>query len=337
MRALSQRVSRLVVNMVAEHGCPRDRGVWPLQEQILEKICEQIADVNVPQVVEQIIEVHKMAEQILDVLVPEMVEQLVECRRPFSWKEPSSGLWNRSSTLESRRLWKKLQRFSGFSPRTGLKSALWSRSFLLFHSLRRSLWWPVSQMQGTTQRGVNTHAQHVVNAVEVEKPKIIELTVQRKKFIIQEKINQVTKHVKIPELQFTDKVVDNPVVVQGQISMETVQKSIEISQLQNCDEVVDVPAVFVEQVPHVHVEMKTVEITQLQPVEQVPRVLVVEKTTEIHSFKLLIRWSMSLLSRCRARSTGECRGEDSSDPTVAVPRENRRDPENPDDPGPSDL
>ena len=44
---------------------------------------------------------------------------------------------------------------------------------------------------------------------------------------------------------------------------------------------IDVPAVFVEQVPQVYVEMKTVEITQLQPVAQVPRVLVVEKTTEI--------------------------------------------------------
>ena len=61
--------------MVAEHS------VWPPQEQIPEKICEQIADVHVPQVVEQIIEVPKMAEQILDVLVPEMVEQLAGAHR----------------------------------------------------------------------------------------------------------------------------------------------------------------------------------------------------------------------------------------------------------------
>ena len=38
------------------------------------KICEQIVDVHVPQVVEQVFEV----KQILDVLVPEMVEQLVK-------------------------------------------------------------------------------------------------------------------------------------------------------------------------------------------------------------------------------------------------------------------
>ena len=48
----------------------------------------------------------------------------------------------------------------------------------------------------------------------------------------------------------------------------------------------DVPVVVVAQVPQVHVETKTVEITQLQPVAQVPRVLVVEKTTEIPQFQV---------------------------------------------------
>ena len=48
------------------------------QEQTSERICEQIADVHVPQVVEQVLEVSKMAEQILDVLVLETVEQSVK-------------------------------------------------------------------------------------------------------------------------------------------------------------------------------------------------------------------------------------------------------------------
>ena len=98
--------------------------------------------------------------------------------------------------------------------------------------------------------------------------------------------------LEVPLLQFTDKVVDNPVVAQKQISMETVQKSIEISQLQYCDEVVDIPAVLVvEQVPHVHVVAKTPEIPQLQITDkvidvpvvsamQVPRVCAVKKTAE---------------------------------------------------------
>ena len=71
---------------------------------------------------------------------------------------------------------------------------------------------PVIQTGEKEQQVANTHVQHVVNAVEVEKSDIIEET--RQKPIIQEKINQVTKHVEIPLLQFMNKVVDIPVVAQ---------------------------------------------------------------------------------------------------------------------------
>merc|ERR1719383_678998 len=64
---------------------------------------------------------------------------------------------------------------------------------------------PVIQTPERTQQVVNTHVQHVVNAVKAEKPKIIELTVQRKRPIIQEKIDRVTKHIKIPQVQFRTK------------------------------------------------------------------------------------------------------------------------------------
>ena len=97
---------------------------------------------------------------------------------------------------------------------------------------------------------VNMYAQHVVNAVEVEKPKIIELAVQRKKSIIQEKINQVTKHIKNPELQFTDKVVDNPVVAQRRISsmvqvrqVRVVEKTVEIPQLPFMEKIIEIPEI----------------------------------------------------------------------------------------------
>ena len=75
---------------------------------------------------------------------------------------------------------------------------------------------PVIQTEEKTRQGVNTHAQHVVNTVEMERPKIIKQTGQKP--IIQEKINQVTKHVEIPELQFTDKVVETD--FQGDCSEE---------------------------------------------------------------------------------------------------------------------
>ena len=61
---------------------------------------------------------------------------------------------------------------------------------------------PVSQTREETQQVANTHVQHVVNAVETEMPNIIKETVQSKKPIINEKFNQVTKHVEIPQLHF---------------------------------------------------------------------------------------------------------------------------------------
>ena len=106
----------------------------------------------------------------------------------------------------------------------------------------------------TSTGDVNTYVQHVVHTVEVERPRIIEQTVQKP--IIQEKI---------PELQFTDKVVDIPVVVQRQIPIvvRTVQKTTDIPQLQCIDKVIDVPVGLVAQVPLVRVVAETAEISQL--------------------------------------------------------------------------
>ena len=67
---------------------------------------------------------------------------------------------------------------------------------------------PVTRTQEKTQHVVNTHVQHVVNAVEAEMPKIIKETQKRKKPIINEKINQVTKHVEIPQLQIVEKITE---------------------------------------------------------------------------------------------------------------------------------
>ena len=127
---------------------------------------------------------------------------------------------------------------------------------------------PVIQTEEKTQ-GVNTHAQHVVNIVEVERPKIIDETVQKP--VMQKKINQVTKHIKIPQVQFLDKADNMLVDVQRQIlpMALTVQKTTEIPQLQFPDQAVDAPVVVQRQVPQVHVVKKTVEISQLQAVEKI--------------------------------------------------------------------
>ena len=60
----------------------------------------------------------------------------------------------------------------------------------------------------STQQVANTHVQHVVNTVEAEMPKIIKETVQRKWPVINEKINQATKHPEVPQVQVPEKTVE---------------------------------------------------------------------------------------------------------------------------------
>ena len=141
------------------------------QDRIQQRIVEQIADVPVPQVVEELVEVSKVFTQ--DRVQQRFVEQTIE-------------------TL-------------AISPAVKIVEVL------------------VIRTQEKTQQVVTTHVQHIVNTVEVEKPKIIKETVQRKKPIIQEKINQVTKHIEVPQVQFLDKAGDIPVVVQRQVSMTEIQ------------------------------------------------------------------------------------------------------------------
>ena len=54
---------------------------------------------------------------------------------------------------------------------------------------------PDIQTRGKTYQGVNTHIQHIVHTVDVEN------------HIIQEKTNQMTKHV--PRVQFVEKTVES--------------------------------------------------------------------------------------------------------------------------------
>ena len=69
---------------------------------------------------------------------------------------------------------------------------------------------PVTQTREEMQQVANKHVQHVVNAVEVEMPKIIKETVHGEKPVSKEKMNQMTKHIDVPPLQFIDKAVDIP-------------------------------------------------------------------------------------------------------------------------------
>ena len=162
----------------------------------------------------------------------------------------------------------------------GAESFSYGLTQTLFLQLSRSV---------LSSQDVNTHVQHVVHTVEVERPRIIKQTVQKP--IIQEKINPVTKHVEVPLSQFTGKSMNIPVVAQRQIPMDqTVQKTMEISQLQCVDEVIDVPVVSAIQAPRVRVVKKTVEDSQLQIVEkitQIPEIRTVRDTQTSESLSVV--------------------------------------------------
>ena len=101
------------------------------------------------QVVEQVLEVpknssqdrdlHGTVEQILDVLVPEMAKQLVEVPETISPDRIQQRTVEQIVDASVPQAEEELADVFRVSPRTGFNSALLSRSFLLFYSLRRSL------------------------------------------------------------------------------------------------------------------------------------------------------------------------------------------------------
>ena len=175
------------------------------------------------QVVEQVTEVPKTsrrdrtlqctAEQILDVLVPEMAKQLVKVPKTVS---PDRIQQRTVEQIVDAPVPLAVEVFRVFS-QDRIQQRTVEQTIPATSLAEMIVEVPVIQTRGRTQQGVNTHVQHVVNTVEVERPKIIKQTWQ--KTIIQEKINQVTKHVEVPKMQFLNKVDEIPVVAQRQITI----------------------------------------------------------------------------------------------------------------------
>ena len=94
--------------------------------------------------------------------------------------------------------------------------------------------------------------------------------------------------IEVPLLQFINKVVEDPVVVQRQVHVNrNVQKTTDIHQLQCSDDVVDVPVVLVVQSPLVHLAAETAEISQLplsEKIVAIPKVRTVRGTKTSESF-----------------------------------------------------
>ena len=186
------RETRIIIYMVAEEF----RLV--VGERISERICEPIADVHVPQVVEQIIEVTKMAEQILDVLVLETVEQSVKLPSTISEDRIQERTAQRIVDIPVPQDVEELVEVPTVSQdriqQRFAEQTIDSLGISLAEKIVEGL---VTQTQGNTQQVVNTDVQHVVNTVEAE----------------------------VPLSQFIDKAVEIPVVAQRQISIvQTVRR-----------------------------------------------------------------------------------------------------------------
>ena len=152
------------------------------------------------------------AEQILDVPVPETMKQLEELPETISEDRTQQRTVNHIVGIPVPQVVEELMEFSKVFPpdRVQQSSADENVETPAISLAERIIEMPVTQMREETKHVVNTHVQHVANAVEAEMPKIIKETVQRKRPVINEKINQVTKHVEIPQLQIVEKTAKTP-------------------------------------------------------------------------------------------------------------------------------
>ena len=107
---------------------------------------------------------------------------------------------------------------------------------------------PVTRTQEKTQHVVNTHVQHAVNAVEAEKP------------IINETINQVTKHVEIPQLQIVEKTIEAAKHIQQErVQNNTVAQIVDVPGSQTQEETVEVIQLIPQDRMSDHVDQQTVK------------------------------------------------------------------------------
>ena len=141
----------------------------------------------------------RTVEQIVDAPDPQTVEELNEASKIFSQNRAQQRFEEQIVEPRAVSLAEKIDEV----PEEGIANPAISLAEMIIEA-------PVIQMPGMTQQIVNTYVQHVINTVEAEKPKIIDETVQKP--TIQEKINQVIKHVEIPQVQVVADTAEIPQV-----------------------------------------------------------------------------------------------------------------------------
>ena len=247
---ISERICKQIVDQVTEVPKTSNR------DRTLQCTAEQIFDVPGPEMATQLVEVpenisqdriqQRTVEQIVDFPVPQVVQELAEVCKIFSQDRIQQRTVEQ--TIPAISLDEKIievpMEVSHVFPQDRVhqcfvEQIIEAPAISLDEQIIET---PVIQTHERTQHLVNTHVQQVVNTVEVEEPKLIKETGQRKKPIVQEKINQVTKHIDVPQVQFLDKAGDMLVGMQRHVPMtQTVRKTVEVPPLQFTGKVSDIP------------------------------------------------------------------------------------------------
>ena len=209
------------------------------EKRISERICERIVDVRAPQMTEQ----ERTDGQTLDVPVPEMAEQLVEAPKNASRDRIQQRYVEQTVDVPVPEVEEELVEASkDFSlDREQQRSAEDTVEIPTISLAEKVVEIPGVQTRGKTYQGVNTHIQHIVDTVDVEN------------HIIQEKINQMTKHV--PRVQFMEKTVEST-------QLQIIEKIDETSKIQTIQEHF---AVLAELVSHISAILKFADETGEDP------------------------------------------------------------------------
>ena len=143
--------------------------------------------------------------QTLDVAVPEM-EQLVEALKNASWDRTKQRTVEHTSDIPVPQVMKELAEISeAFSQdRVRQRSVEQAVEIPTLSLAGEIIEMPVIRTQEKTRRVANPQVQHVVDTVDVEN------------HIIQEKVNQTTKHA--PRMQVVEKTVEEHFAVLAQLA-----------------------------------------------------------------------------------------------------------------------
>ena len=177
-----------------------------VEEPISERVCERIVDVRVPRMAEQVIEASQISsqtrvlestiEQTFDVPAPEMAEQLVETLKNVSWDRTKRRTVEHIGDIPVPQVIKKLAEISGNFSQDEVRQRSVEQIVEIptISFAGEIIEMPVIRTQEEIRQVVNPQVQHVVGTDDVEN------------HIVQEKINQMTKHA--PRVQIVEKTVE---------------------------------------------------------------------------------------------------------------------------------